>query len=118
MLVTSYRQLAELYRLVRAHGPQPLARSAEAAAGAAREARINEYLNDRAWRVLTAVDAVAAAHNTSDATVALAWLRVQPTVTAPIASVTKVAQVADLLASVQLDLAPEDLRTLADASRE
>jgi aryl-alcohol dehydrogenase-like predicted oxidoreductase len=93
-------------------------RSAEAAAGAAREARINEYLNDRAWRVLTAVDAVAAAHNTSDATVALAWLRVQPTVTAPIASVTKVAQVADLLASVQLDLAPEDLRTLADASRE
>lgn len=93
-------------------------RSAEAAAGAAREARINEYLNDRAWRVLAALDAVAASHNTSNAAVALAWLRVQPTVTAPIASVTKVAQVAELLNSVQLDLAPEDLRTLADASRE
>ncbi len=92
-------------------------RSAEAAAGAAREARINEYLNDRAWRVLAAVDAVAASHNTSNAAVALAWLRVQPTVTAPIASVTKVAQVAELLNSVQLDLAPEDLRMLADASR-
>ena len=93
-------------------------RTAEAAAGAARESRVNEYLNDRAWRVLAAVDAVAAAHNTSNATVALAWLRVQPTVTAPIASVTKVTQVADLLASVQLELTPEDLSTLNDASRE
>ena len=92
-------------------------RTAEAASGAARESRINEYLNDRAWRVLAAVDAVAASHNTSNAAVALAWLRVQPTVTAPIASVTKVAHVADLLASVQLDLAPEELRTLAEASR-
>ncbi|CAB4926610.1 unannotated protein [freshwater metagenome] len=93
-------------------------RTAEAVAGAARESRVNEYLNDRAWRVLAAVDAVAAAHNTSNAAVALAWLRLRPTVVAPIASVTKVAQVADLLASVQLDLAPEDLRMLADASRQ
>ena len=93
-------------------------RTAEAVAGAARESRVNEYLNDRAWRVLAAVDAVAAAHNTSNAAVALAWLRLRPTVVAPIASVTKVAQVADLLASVQLDLAPEDLQALAHASRE
>ena len=93
-------------------------RTAEAVAGAARESRVNEYLNDRAWRVLAAVDAVAAAHNTSNAAVALAWLRLRPTVVAPIASVTKVAQVADLLASVQLDLTPEDLQALAHASRE
>jgi aryl-alcohol dehydrogenase-like predicted oxidoreductase len=77
---------------------------------------VNEYLNNRAWRVLAAVDAVAAAHNTSNSAVAIAWLRLQATVTAPIASATKVAHVADLLASVQLDLAPEDLRMLADAS--
>ncbi|MCX6422279.1 MAG: aldo/keto reductase [Actinobacteria bacterium] len=93
-------------------------RTAEAAAGAPREGRVNEYLNDRAWRVLAAVDAVAAAHNTSNSAVAIAWLRLQATVTAPIASATKVAHVADLLASVQLDLAPEDLRMLADASRK
>jgi len=93
-------------------------RTAEAVTGAARENRVNEYLNDRAWRVLAAVDAVAAAHNSSDAAVALAWLRLQPTVVAPIASVTKVAQVAELIASVQLDLSAEDLNTLANASRE
>jgi len=93
-------------------------RTAEAVTGAARENRVNEYLNDRAWRVLAAVDAVAAAHNSSNAAVALAWLRLQPTVVAPIASVTKVAQVAELIASVQLDLSAEDLNTLANASRE
>ena len=91
-------------------------RTAESVAGTAREARVSEYLNDRAWRVLAAVDSIAAAHNTSNTAVALAWLRVQPTVTAPIASVTKVDQVAELLASVQLALTPEDLSTLASAS--
>ena len=62
------------------------------------------------------LDEVAAAHGTSLETVSLAWLRAQPSVVAPIASASKVAQLPDLLASATLDLTSEELAALADAS--
>ena len=43
------------------------------------------YLDERGRRVLASLDAIAAAHETSVASVSLAWLRQQPTVVAPIA---------------------------------
>ena len=42
--------------------------------------------NDRGQRLLTALDEIAAAHDTSVAAVSLAWLRDRPAVVAPIAS--------------------------------
>jgi len=92
-------------------------RSAEAAQGAARETRVAAYLDDRAWRVLSAVDKVAARRGTTNAVVALAWLRSQPTVAAPIASASRVSQVAGLLAAVECRLTSEDLAELDVASR-
>jgi aryl-alcohol dehydrogenase (NADP+) len=92
-------------------------RSPEAAKGAAREARVSGYIDERAWRVLAALDAVAARRGTSDATVALAWLLAQPTVLAPIASASRVAQVEGLLAAARLRLEPQDLAELDAASR-
>jgi aryl-alcohol dehydrogenase-like predicted oxidoreductase len=92
-------------------------RTAEQVKGAAREARVGGYIDDVAWRVLAAVDAVAARHKTTNAIVALAWLLAQPTVAAPIASASRVSQVEGLLAAVQLKLTREDLAELDTASR-
>ncbi len=92
-------------------------RSAEAARGAARETRVAAYLDDRAWRVLSAVDKVAARRATTNAVVALAWLLAQPTVAAPIASASRVSQVEGLLAAVECRLTSDDLAELDAASR-
>jgi len=74
------------------------------------------YFNDRGFAVLDALDEIAAAHDTSDAAVALAWLLSQPTVLAPIASATSREQLADLLAFTALELTPAELERLSSAS--
>lgn len=75
----------------------------------------SKYLDDRGRRVLAALDEVAAAHGVAPATVALAWLREQPTVVAPIVSASRTDQVPALLASVHLALAPGELDALTAA---
>jgi aryl-alcohol dehydrogenase-like predicted oxidoreductase len=71
------------------------------------------YLDERGEAMLAALDEIAAAHSTEVAAVALAWLRRQPTVLAPIASARTVDQLAPLLASVDLDLSDDELARLA-----
>ena len=75
------------------------------------------YLDHRGERVLDALDEIASAHSTTPAAVALAWLAVQPTVAAPIASARNEEQLAALLASVELHLSAAELATLDDASQ-
>lgn len=82
----------------------------------ARAQGASRYLDDRGRRVLAALDEVAAAHRTPVAAVALAWLRQQPTVTAPIASARTVEQVDDLVASATVTLASDELAALDAAS--
>lgn len=82
----------------------------------ARAAGAAKYLDDTGRAVLAALDEVAAAHSTSVASVALAWLAAQPTVTAPIASARTVDQLPDLLASVTLELSADELAALNGAS--
>src|SRR6202012_5337783 len=54
-----------------------------------------QYLEDeRAVAVLAALDRIAEAHDTTVAAVALAWVRAQPTVVAPIASARNPRQLA------------------------
>jgi aryl-alcohol dehydrogenase-like predicted oxidoreductase len=74
------------------------------------------YLDDRGIEVLGALDEIAAAHNTTLAAVALAWLAAQPTVVAPIASARTREQLADLLPVADLRLTAEELRRLSEAS--
>jgi aryl-alcohol dehydrogenase-like predicted oxidoreductase len=71
-----------------------------------------EYLDERGERMLAALDATAAAHGVEPAAVALAWLRLQPTVTAPIASARNVEQLQPLLHSVELQLSDDELARL------
>ncbi len=80
--------------------------------------RIVEYLEGRGPRVLAALDEVAAETGASLATVALAWTKAQPGITAPIASATSLDQFADLAAALTLDLTPGQIEALNRASEE
>ncbi|MFC8600359.1 MULTISPECIES: aldo/keto reductase [unclassified Isoptericola] len=74
------------------------------------------YLDDRGRRVLAALDDVAAAHGAPVASVALAWLRQQPTVVAPVASARHTGQLEALVRSMTLELTPDELARLDGAS--
>jgi aryl-alcohol dehydrogenase-like predicted oxidoreductase len=74
------------------------------------------YFNERGFAVLAALDVLAAAHETTVAAVALAWLLAQPTVVAPIASATSREQVAELLPATALQLSAGELELLGSAS--
>jgi aryl-alcohol dehydrogenase-like predicted oxidoreductase len=71
-----------------------------------------QYLDERGERMLSALNAIAAAHGVEPAAVAVAWLREQPTVLSPIASARNEAQLGPLLASVELDLSADELARL------
>ena len=66
--------------------------------------------------MLAAMDDVVRETGASHAQVALAWLRVQPGIGAPIASATTVQQVQELSASTQLELNEEQLARLSSAA--
>ncbi|MFH9658013.1 aldo/keto reductase [Streptomyces sp. NPDC017248] len=70
----------------------------------------------RGQKVLAALDEVAAAHEAPVATVALAWLAAQPTVTAPIASARTVEQLPALLGVAELKLTEAEVAKLTEAS--
>jgi aryl-alcohol dehydrogenase-like predicted oxidoreductase len=75
-----------------------------------------EYLEGRGMRVLAALDEVAAETGAALATVTLAWTMAKPTITAAIASATSMPQLAELLASLQLQLTPDQVARLDAAS--
>lgn len=91
-------------------------RSKADVAGRARAGGVEKYLNERGFRILKALDAVAAAQAAKPAEVALAWLIAQKGVTAPIASATSVEQVDSLARAAKLQLAPENIAALTAAS--
>jgi aryl-alcohol dehydrogenase-like predicted oxidoreductase len=82
-----------------------------------RGGRSAEYLeSDRGRNVLGALDDVAAQTGAAIATVALAWTKAQPGVTAPIASATNAKQAQQLVAALTLDLSPGQIEQLSAAS--
>ena len=91
-------------------------RSIEDTQGKSRGTRVEKYLNDRGQRILDALNKVSQETGAKQATVALAWLLAQPTITAPIASATSVEQLDDLLAAPDLGLTAEQMKLLTDAS--
>jgi aryl-alcohol dehydrogenase-like predicted oxidoreductase len=77
---------------------------------------VEGYLNERGFRILKALDELAAKHEVSQAAVALNWLIHQPDVTAPIASATKSSHLKAFVEAVQMKPEPEDLQLLEKAS--
>ena len=83
---------------------------------AARAGAVEKYLNQRGFRILKALDAVAQAHGAKPAEVALAWLIAREGVTAPIASATNLDQVDSLARATRLKLSAEQIDLLSAAS--
>ena len=81
-----------------------------------RAGRASAYLDERGVAVLAALDEVGAAHGTTVAAVALAWLAAQPMVTAPIASARTPAQLTALLPMADLSLSADEIGRLSAAS--
>jgi aryl-alcohol dehydrogenase-like predicted oxidoreductase len=71
----------------------------------------------RTSRIVAAVRSVADETGRSMAQVALAWLRYRPVPVIPILGARKLSQLQDNLASLELTLSAEQLRTLDEASR-
>lgn len=71
-----------------------------------------KYATEAGLRIIDALEEVGDAHGASIAATALAWLRAQPTVVAPIASARTVAQVPDLLVGARLELSNDEVQTL------
>ena len=84
-LTGKYRAEADLSKSVRGQG-------------------VKAYLNERGFRILSALDQVAQEYRSTPARVALAWLIARPSITAPIASATTEAQLTDLIEAMKLEL--------------
>jgi aryl-alcohol dehydrogenase-like predicted oxidoreductase len=75
-----------------------------------------KYLDERGFRVLAALDQIAAKHKSTPTAVSLAWLMARPSITAPIASATSVEQLQELIAATRLRLSADEIKLLNTAS--
>ena len=77
---------------------------------------LEKYLNDKGFAVLKALDEVSEKHNSTPATVSLAWLLARPTITAPIVSATSLKQLQSIIDAPKLKLDENDMDMLNKAS--
>lgn len=76
------------------------------------ERSVKPYLAPRGFRILQALDDMAAAKGVKPAEVAVAWLMHKTAVTAPIASATTLEQMESLIRSAQVTLSHQDMAQL------
>ena len=84
--------------------------------GKARAPRVSHYLDPRGLDILAELDRIAARLGATPAQVAIAWVMAQKGVTAPIASATTPAQLAEILRSAEITLDSAALDRLARVS--
>jgi aryl-alcohol dehydrogenase-like predicted oxidoreductase len=82
----------------------------------ARGGKVKNYLNERGFRILTALDQTAKESGAKPAQVALAWLMARPGITAPISSATSEEQLKELVAAADLKLDRAAIERLNQAS--
>jgi aryl-alcohol dehydrogenase-like predicted oxidoreductase len=73
------------------------------------------YQNDRGWKTLKALEEISRSHSTSVASIALAWLRAQPSVSVPIASARTIDQLDEIMEIV--DLLPAEIALLSEITQ-
>ncbi|AUX38284.1 MULTISPECIES: aldo/keto reductase [Sorangium] len=78
--------------------------------------RFADYDNDRGWRTLDAVNAIAKEKQTTPAAISLAWLLAKPTVTSVIFGARSLEQLDDNLKAADVKLSAEEVQRLDDAS--
>lgn len=74
-------------------------------------------LNERTYAIVDALEAIARAHDSTVARVALAWVQTQPGVTSTIIGARRLAQLEDNLAALDLPLTREQLARLDEMTR-
>ena len=84
--------------------------------GAARARAASKYVSAQGLAIVDTLERIGRDHGISIATTALAWLVAKPTVVAPIASASRVEQVADLVAVGGVSLSPEEIAHLDEVS--
>ncbi len=90
--------------------------SLEDTKGKNRGSRVERYFDDRGMKILAALQQVSTETGAQQASIALAWLLAQPTITAPIASATSTQQLQALFTAVDLKLSDAQLKALTEAS--
>jgi aryl-alcohol dehydrogenase-like predicted oxidoreductase len=78
--------------------------------------RFAGYDNDRGWRTLAAVNALAKEKSTTSTAIALAWLLAKPMVTSVIFGARSIEQLDDNLKAADVKLSAEEVARLDDAS--
>ncbi|WP_343577678.1 aldo/keto reductase [Pseudomonas sp.] len=78
--------------------------------------KVKNFMNERGFAIIDALEEVANELNATPTQVALAWLMARPTITAPIASASKLEQLPDLIAAIELKLSDEAIQQLNTAS--
>ena len=73
--------------------------------------------NERNWKILDAVTAVAKRREATAAAVSLAWPLARPEVSSVIVGARSVTQLKDNLAALDVKLAADDVRELDEASK-
>lgn len=81
-----------------------------------RGSSMGKYLNERGFKILSALDTVAQQYNTTQASISISWLMAQPTIAAPIASATNTDQLNELISALNLKLDKETIALLNKAS--
>ncbi len=80
-----------------------------------RSGGVANYQNDRGWETVSALQKFAGSHSSSVAAIALAWLRAQKYVSAPIASARTVEQLDEIMQIVELH--PDEIAVLSDITK-
>lgn len=86
-------------------------------AGAGRRTQVAPLLTERNFEVLDVVREIAAARALSPAEVSLAWLLARSAPTVPVVSANSVAQLAEVVAAVDVRLHEDELHRLEQVSR-
>lgn len=79
---------------------------------------VGRFLDQRGFRILQALDAVARRHHATPAAVALNWVMSRPSVTAAIASATNLEQLRMLTAATRIEMDSTSVRLLDRLSTE
>lgn len=92
-------------------------RTEEDLAKSTRGEGVRKYLDKKGLEVLKALDQISEKHETTQASVALAWLLANPLVTAPIVSATSESQLKTLFQAPELKLSSDDIELLNKVSQ-
>ncbi|MFT4031738.1 MAG: aldo/keto reductase [Siphonobacter sp.] len=77
---------------------------------------VKKYLTEQNLNLLKVLDEVAATHNATPASISLAWLMAQPTITAPIASATSTEQLESFTQAIEIPLSETEIQAITEAS--